>query len=419
MAKKEDKVVEEIQPTQKAKTETKKVDEPVLQEGGDMKMKTPKKPKQLGKQDNSIAKIDLSKAKEETKQAEEAIAKVDLSKKEEEPKQEEKIVEVVEDKPKEEVVEETPILEEITEEIKEEIIESKTEELQEDLEQAVQDSKETGVDLPENIQKVVEFMNETGGTLEDYVRLNQDYSKYDDNTLLREYYKQTKSHLTDDEISFLMEDQFSVDEEIDEERDVRRKKLALKEQVASAKTHLDGLKSKYYNEIKAGVKLTSEQKKAVDFFNRYNQEQGENQKVADHQASIFNNETSKVFNQNFKGFEYKVGDKRYRFNVKDADKVKSSQSDITNFVKKFLNDKNEMSDASGYHKSLFTAMNADAVANHFYEQGKADAIKNSIANAKNVSMDPRQTHKTVEAGGMKVRAITGSDSNSFKVKIRK
>ena len=216
-----------------------------------------------------------------------------------------------------------------------------------------------------------------------------------------------------------MEDQFSVDEEIDEERDVRRKKLALKEQVASAKTHLDGLKSKYYNEIKAGVKLTSEQKKAVDFFNRYNQEQGENQKVADHQASIFNNETSKVFNQNFKGFEYKVGDKRYRFNVKDADKVKSSQSDITNFVKKFLNDKNEMSDASGYHKSLFTAMNADAVANHFYEQGKADAIKNSIANAKNVSMDPRQTHKTVEAGGMKVRAITGSDSNSFKVKIRK
>ena len=424
MAKKEETVVEEVQPTQEAKTETKKVDEPVLQEGGDMKMKTPKKPKQLGKQDNSVAKVDLSKAKEETPAAEEPVAKVDLSKKEEEPKQEEKVVEeVVEEKPKEEVVEEAPVLEEITEEqkeeIKEEIVESKTEELQDKVEQAVQESKETGVDLPENIQKVVEFMNETGGTLEDYVRLNQDYSNYDDNTLLREYYKQTKSHLTDDEISFLMEDQFSVDEEVDEERDIRRKKLALKEQVASAKSHLDGLKSKYYDEIKAGVKLTPDQKKAVDFFNRYNQEQGENQKIADHQASIFNKETSKVFNQNFKGFEYKVGDKRYRFNVKDADKVKSSQSDITNFVKKFLNDKNEMSDASGYHKSLFTAMNADAVANHFYEQGKADAIKNSIAKAKNVSMDPRQTHKTVEAGGMKVRAITGNDSNSFKVKIRK
>mgnify|MGYP003110847917 FL=1 len=425
MAKEENKVVEEVQPTEEVKTESKKVDEPVLQEGGDMKIKSkPKKPKQLGKQDNSVAKIDLSKAKEETKVAEETVAKVDLSKKEEEPKQEEKVVEeVVEEKPKEEVVEETPVLEEITEEqkeeIKEEIVESKTEELQDQVEQAVQESQETGVDLPENIQKVVEFINETGGTLEDYVRLNQDYSNYDDNTLLREYYKQTKSHLTDDEISFLMEDQFSYDEETDEERDIRRKKLALKEQVASAKSHLDGLKSKYYDEIKAGVKLTPDQKKAVDFFNRYNKEQEVSQKDHEHKTSIFNKETNKVFNQNFKGFEYKVGDKRYRFNVKDADKVKSTQSDITNFVKKFLNDKNEMSDANGYHKSLFTAMNADAIANHFYEQGRADAIKDSVAKAKNVSMDPRQTHKTVEAGGMKVRAITGDDSNAFRVKIRK
>tara|TARA_B100001939_G_scaffold228102_1_gene196419 strand:- start:1578 stop:2855 length:1278 start_codon:yes stop_codon:yes gene_type:complete len=425
MAKEENKVVEEVQPTEEVKTESKKVDEPVLQEGGDMKIKSkPKKPKQLGKQDNSVAKIDLSKAKEETKVAEETVAKVDLSKKEEEPKQEEKVVEeVVEEKPKEEVVEKTPVLEEITEEqkeeIKEEIVESKTEELQDEVEQAVQESQETGVDLPENIQKVVEFMNETGGTLEDYVRLNQDYSNYDDNTLLREYYKQTKSHLTDDEISFLMEDQFSYDEETDEERDIRRKKLALKEQVASAKSHLDGLKSKYYDEIKAGVKLTPDQKKAVDFFNRYNKEQEVSQKDHEHKTSIFNKETNKVFNQNFKGFEYKVGDKRYRFNVKDADKVKSTQSDITNFVKKFLNDKNEMSDANGYHKSLFTAMNADAIANHFYEQGRADAIKDSVAKAKNVSMDPRQTHKTVEAGGMKVRAITGDDSNAFRVKIRK
>jgi hypothetical protein len=216
-----------------------------------------------------------------------------------------------------------------------------------------------------------------------------------------------------------MEDQFSYDEESDEERDIRRKKLALKEQVANAKNHLDGLKSKYYAEIKAGVKLTPDQQKAVDFFNRYNKEQGENQKVADRQASIFKQKTNNVFNNEFKGFEYKVGDKRYRFNVKDADKVKSEQSDITNFVKKFLNDKNEMSDGAGYHKSLFTAMNADAVANHFYQQGKADAIKESMAKSKNVNMDPRQTHKTVEAGGIKVKAITGDDSNAFRVRLRK
>tara|TARA_A100001201_G_scaffold18199_2_gene20688 strand:+ start:3482 stop:4738 length:1257 start_codon:yes stop_codon:yes gene_type:complete len=418
MAKKEKEVVEEVQPTE---TEV-KANEEVLEEGGDMKMKAPKpkRPKQLVEQDTEIKKVDLSKAKEEV--TEDNVTKVDMSTKEEE-QPEEKVVEEVKEETKEEVKEETPVLEEITEEqkeeITEEIVEAKTEQLKDKVEEAVEQSQNTAEPLPENIQKVVDFMNETGGSLEEYVRLNQDYSNYDDNQLLREYYKQTKSHLTDDEISFLMEDQFSYDEEADEERDIRRKKLALKEQVANAKSHLDGLKSKYYEEIKAGVKLTPDQQKAVDFFNRYNKEQEVSQKDHEQKTSIFNRETNKVFNDTFKGFEYKVGDKRFRFNVKDVNKVKTSQSDITNFVKTFLNEKNEMSDAAGYHKGLFTAMNADAVANHFYEQGKADAIKDSVAKAKNVSMDPRQTHKTVEAGGIKVKAISGFDSNDFRVKIRK
>ena len=418
MAKKEKEVVEEVQPTE---TEV-KANEEVLEEGGDMKMKAPKpkRPKQLVEQDTEIKKVDLSKAKEEV--TEDNVTKVDMSTKEEE-QPEEKVVEEVKEETKEEVKEETPVLEEITEEqkeeITEEIVEAKTEQLKDKVEEAVEQSQNTAEPLPENIQKVVDFMNETGGSLEEYVRLNQDYSNYDDNQLLREYYKQTKSHLTDDEISFLMEDQFSYDEEADEERDIRRKKLALKEQVANAKSHLDGLKSKYYEEIKAGVKLTPDQQKAVDFFNRYNKEQEVSQKDHEQKTSIFNRETNKVFNDTFKGFEYKVGDKRFRFNVKDVNKVKSDQGDITNFVKRFLNENNEMSDAAGYHKSLFTAMNADAIANHFYEQGKADSVKESVAKAKNVSMDPRQTHKTVEAGGIKVKAISGFDSNDFRVKIRK
>jgi len=260
-------------------------------------------------------------------------------------------------------------------------------------------------------------MEDTGGTLEDYVRLNQDYSSYDDMTVLREYYKQTKSHLTDDEISFLMEDSFSYDEEIDEEREIKKKKIALKEQVANAKSHLDGQKSKYYEEVKAGSRLNPEQQKAWDFFNRYNKESKENEKIAKKQTDTFLNKTNQVFNDTFKGFEYNIGDKRYRFNVKNAGEVKNSQSDINNFVKKFLNENNEMSDAKGYHKSLFTAMNADAIANHFYEQGKADAMKNSVAKAKNVDMNPRQSHGAVEAGGIKVRVL-GENSNDFKFKIK-
>jgi len=214
-----------------------------------------------------------------------------------------------------------------------------------------------------------------------------------------------------------MEDSFSYDEEIDEERDIKRKKLALKEQVASAKSHLDGQKSKYYKDIKAGSKLTQKQQKAIDFFNRYNKETEENQKTAKTNSEIFTQKTDKVFNDDFKGFEYDVGEKRYRFNVSNAEEVKTTQSDINNFTKKFLDKKMALKDAAGYHKSLYTAMNADAVARHFYEQGKADAIKDSVAKAKNVNMDPRQSHGTIEAGGIKVRVL-GDNSSDFKFKIK-
>ena len=313
--------------------------------------------------------------------------------------------------------EQSSVLEEITQE---EVVEQKTEELIEEVKEAVEEQKENGVDLPENIQKVVDFMSETGGTLEEYVRLNQDYSSLDEKQLLKEFYRSTKPHLTSDEVDFLMEDSFSYEEDIDDERDIKRKKLALKEQVASAKSHLDGLKSKYYEEIKAGSKLTSEQQKAVDFFNRYNKESDETSKVVEKQKLTFNKKTNEVFSNEFKGFEYKVGDKRYRFNVKEAGKVKETQSDINNFVRKFLNENNEMVDAKGYHKSLFTAMNSDAIANHFYEQGKADAIKESVARAKNIDMNPRQGHEGfVDAGGIKVRALTGDNSSDFKFKIKK
>jgi len=311
--------------------------------------------------------------------------------------------------------EEQPVLEEV----KEEEVQEQTEQLAEEVEEAVAEAEESGINLPENIQKAVDFMNETGGNLEDYVRLNQDFSSFDDDQLLKEYYKQTKPHLSNDEINFMIEDSFSFDEDEDTERDIKRKKLALKEQVASAKSHLDGQKSKYYEEIKAGNRLAPEQKKAVDFFNRYNKESEENNKVLNSQKSIFNKKTEQVFSNEFKGFEYKVGEKKYRFNVKDAKSVKNTQSDINNFVKKFLNDKNEMNDAKGYHKSLFTAMNPDMVANHFYEQGKADAIKDSMSRSKNISMEPRKGHENVIKSGFSVRSVPSESSNDFKIKIRK
>ena len=363
--------------------------------------------------DDSVAKVDLSKPpkpkeeKNETKENNADDSGVVAESKDAEPTQEQKEIQP------EAEAQETPVLEEITEESTEEEIA----EVEEKIEEVVAEAEATGKPIPENIQKLMDFMEETGGDLNDYVKLNQDYSKLDNQDLLYEYYKQTKPHLNNEEINFLMEDQFSYDEESDDEREIKRKKLALKEQVANAKSHLDGQKSRYYEDIKAGSKLTTEQQKAIDFFNRYNKESEATKKTVKKNSDIFTQKTNEVFNDKFKGFEYNVGDKKYRFNVNNAEEVKNAQSDINNFTKKFLDKNSTLSDAKGYHKSLYTAMNADAVAKHFYEQGKADAIKNSIAKAKNVNMDPRQAHGKVESSGLKFKVL-GDDANDFKFKIK-
>ncbi len=293
-------------------------------------------------------------------------------------------------------------------------------EKQEEIQPEVQAQEETTieevVDLPENLQKLMEFMEETGGDLQDYVKLNTDVQDMDDSEILADFYKQTKPHLNAEEINFLLEDRFSYDEDTEDERDIKRKKLALKEQVAEARSHLEENKSKYYEEIKAGSKLTNDQQKAIEFFNRYNQEEEQNVKIVENQQKTFLNKTDKVF-ENFDGFEFNVGDKKIKYNVTDVDSVKNKQVDINNFVGKFLND-GLMEDAAGYHKSLFTAMNPDAIAKHFYEQGKTDAVKQTVAQSKNINTS-RESHKVYEGeGGIKFKVL-GEDSNDMKLRIKK
>ena len=375
------------------------------------KLTIKKKPKKFASQDDTV-KVDLSKQKEEPK---EDVVKVNLTENKQIEKEQPVVEEIKEEQPTQEEPKETPIVEEITNEQ----TQQEAERFLEETKELANDAIETKQELPENIQKLMNFMDDTGGDLTDYVTLNRDYEDLDNDTLLREYYKQTKPHLSEDEIEFIMEDKFSFDVEEDEDKDIKRKKLALKEQVASAKSHLDGLKSKYYEDIKAGSKLTQEQQEAIDFFNRYNKESEESQKIVEKQANTFVNKTNQVFNDKFKGFEYNIGDKRFRFNVKDPNDIRETQGDINNFIKKFLNEYNLMDDASGYHKSLFTAMNADAVANHFYEQGKADALKESIAKSKNVNMEPRKSHvENVNTSGLRVRALN-DDGPDFKFQIKK
>ena len=353
------------------------------------------------KPDDGVYKVDLSKPPVKDEKVEEKPVEEEVVVVNEEPKVEKE--EVVEEQK-----EEQPILQEITEE-----------ELIEEVEEAVTEAETTGKPLPEKVEKLIKFMDETGGDLSDYVNLNRDVSKMDDSDILDEYYRTTKPHLSVEERNFMLEESFGVDEEVDDEKAVRRKKIALKEQVAEAKAYLDRQKSKYYEDIKAGSKLTDDQQKAINFFNRYNKETQEQKKISEASKKKFRQRTESVFNKDFKGFDYQVGDKKFRFNVKDINKVKETQSDLNNFVNKFVGEnKDTIEDAKGYHKSLFTAMNADAIASHFYEQGKADATKARIAKDKNINLDPRKTHGETEVGGVKYRVL-GETANDFKFKIKR
>jgi len=386
---------------------------------GDFKIKKKPKMKKLGKK-NEITKVNLVEPKVEK---EETVTKVIVpnEKKEEDAVQEQSTNEVdvresSEDGKK--VVEgnnepETTAKDSKEETVLEEIVEigdkeeTKQETIKEEIKEAVKDERI----LPENIESLVSFMKETGGNIEDYVRLNADYNNVNDKTLLREYYKNTRPHLDFEEISFLMEDEFEYDQDVDDERDVRKKKLAYKEEVAKAKSYLDELKSKYYQEIKLKPGATQEQQKALDFFNRYNEEQD----VAKQQHEQFKSNTKQLFNNDFKGFDFNVGDKKFRYKVQNADQVADNQSNINNIIGKFLNDKGEVVDTKGYHKAMYAASNVDKIANHFYEQGKADAIKASVADAKNINTS-RKSHSTTK-DGITVRVL-GDSSDDMKLRIK-
>jgi len=394
-----------------------KTNEPVKQEG-DFKIKS-KKPKQLANQKDNTTKVVIN-PKEPLIEIESNVTKVEI-KKEEDAIQIGETKEVVvgeqagdsikvdeQVSEPEQAVEEFNPLSEVTEE------ETPTEQ---EVVEAVVEAKETGNKLPENIEKLVSFMEETGGSIEDYTRLNADYSNVDQNTLLREYYKQAKPHLNEEEIGFIMEDNFDFDEDLDEERDVRKKKLAKKEEVAKAKGFLNDLKDKYYEEIKLRPGVTQEQAKATEFFNRYK----ERQTVAEQQKERFKQSTKELFSQDFKGFDINVGDKRFKYSVQNPEKISENQSNIEYLAKKFLDKNGDIKDTSGYHKAIYAADNVDKIANHFYEQGKADAVKEVISSSKNPSSTQARTQGSGEVfiGGLKVKAVSGLDSSKLKIKKTK
>ena len=396
-----------------------KTNEPVKQEG-DFKIKSKKKmPKKLGNPEQEILKVsikeplvevpkDITKvvipddALEKTKEDAIQIGETTKVSVEEPSGDSTKVGEPIQESNKD-VEGFSPIKEVTNEEVRE-------------VKEALRDEKVLGKALPENIEKLVSFMEDTGGSIEDYTRLNADYSNVDENTLLKEYYKKTKPHLDEEEIGFIMEDNFDYDEDLDETRDVRKKKLAKKEEIAKAKNFLEETKKKYYDEIKLRPGVTQDQQKAMDFFNRYNKQQ----EVIEQQHAQFKESTKELFSDNFEGFDIKVGDKQYKYNIQNRDKVAENQSNINNLVGKFLDSDGNINDSKGYHKAMYAADNVDKIASHFYEQGKADAVKEVVNKSKNLSeSQARSTQGDVFINGMKVKAISGADATKLKIKTRK
>jgi len=401
-----------------------KTTEPVKQEG-EFSLKGKKtKPKQLNKVEDNITKVNVN-PKEPLIEIPSDVTKVVIPK--ETIKKEDNAIQIGETKelPVEkpsgdsaEVGEPVQESNETTEGFSpiKEVTEEKVEKVEQQVKEALRDEQVLGKKLPENIEKLVSFMEDTGGTVEDYVRLNADYSNVDDTTLLKEYYKQTKPHLDAEEIDFIMEDKFDFDTDIDEERDVKKKKLAKKEEIAKAKNFLEETKNKYYDEIKLRTGVTQDQQKAIDFFNRYNKQQ----EIAEQQHQAFQENTRQLFNENFEGFDISVGDKKYKYNIKDVDQVAENQSNINNLVKKFLDNEGNVTDAAGYHKAIYAAENVDRIASHFYEQGKADAVKDVVNKSKNLSPTKARTQQgEVFVNGFKVKSISGADSSKLKIKKRK
>ena len=405
-------------------SEETKVNEPVKQEG-EFKIKK-KKPKNLGNQSkDNLIKVDLTKPEAQGEVIPE-VTKVTIPK--DALKEEDNAIQIGETetvdvgeqtgdsaKVDEQVPESSEAIEEITP--IQEITEEQVKEITQEVKEAKRDEKVLGKPLPENIDKLVSFMEETGGTVQDYVALNKDYSDYSPKDILREYYTKAKPHLDQEEISFLMEDNFEFDEDVDEPRDIRKKKLAFKEEVANAKQFLESSKSKYYDEIKLRPGVTQEQQEAISFYDQYKQQQ----ETATRLHGDFRDRTKKLFSNEFKGFDFNIGDKKFRYGIKDPSKVGETQVDVQNFVSKYTNEEGSLTDPAGYHKAMYAAMNADKIAHHFYEQGKADGVKDIIQTSKNPSQDgPRQVADgNVFINGLKVKAISGLDSTKLKIKRKK
>jgi len=281
--------------------------------------------------------------------------------------------------------------------------------------ESIEDVLKKPEQLPEDVDAFLRYKKETGRGFDDYMNLQKDWSKVNEVELLRQYYKETNSHLDDEDISYLIEEKFSFDEELDDLRDVKKKKVAMKDELYKAKNHFEALKEKYKAPLESSAaSLPEEYQKAYSFYSEYTEQSQKDAQLQEERSKAFMEKTNNLFTEEFKGFEFDLGEKKQLFAPKDVSRVKEVQSDITNFFNQHIDQNGFVKDAAAYHKAIFAASNADAMAKYFYEQGIADATSGLVRETKNISMSVTD-NKTVETKGLKYREVGGPGANSLKI----
>lgn len=287
-----------------------------------------------------------------------------------------------------------------------------------DLKNVLSNTETETKTLPEDVEKYLQYRKETGRSFGDFAELQRDWSAVSDEQVIRDYYKQTKPHLDGGDVEHILNEQFSYDSEIDDEKEVRGKKIAYKEALYQARQHFENLKEKYKAPLESNpADLPEDYKEAFSFYNEYKQNTDQETKLQQERAEVFTKKTDSFFNDEFKGFEFNVGEKKYVFKPGDVSETKKKQSDIGNYISKHLDENGMLKDAAAYHKSQFSALNPDAIAKYFYEQGKADATDGIVKETKNIDMTVRD-NKVSEAGGTKFRVVESGDEFSFKIRKR-
>ncbi|MBT4679712.1 MAG: hypothetical protein HOB69_07630 [Flavobacterium sp.] len=271
--------------------------------------------------------------------------------------------------------------------------------------------KEANEPLPDDVSAYLKYKKETGRNIQDFYNLQKDYDSMDDNSVLANYYSNTEEGLDAIDIQDIIEDKFDFDEDIDEPKDIKKIKLAKKRELAKAKKFLNEQKDKYKIPLESsGDGLSADQQENLNAYKSYIDESKTAQEQNKKRYDYFLNKTNEVFNNEFKGFDFKVGENNFTYKPGTADEVKNVQKDIGNFINKYTDEKGLMSDAKGYHKALSVAMNPDKFAQYFYEQGVSNAVDNVTRKSKNINMDMRQAPQTVSKDGMKIRPVGNTDS---------